>query len=117
MTSEVIDSVTRAPETRVMERYDGTLRVVMWLDAFWSCAATLIAVVGSVAVAVFGLPHTAAVAVGVGALVAAVFLAACGAVTGVLLMLRMSAGHYTMPPDLRVPLPRVMHPPIGTTRE
>ena len=41
------------------------------------------------------------------------FLAACGAVTGVLLMLRMNAGHYTMPADLRIPLPRGMVPHIG----
>jgi hypothetical protein len=94
-------------------RYDGTLRVVMWLDAFWSAAATLVAVGGSLAVGLFGLPHGAQLAVGIGALVAAVFLAACGAVTGVLLMLRMNAGHYTMPRDLRVPLPRGMIPRIG----
>jgi hypothetical protein len=94
-------------------KYDGTLRVVMWLDAFWSAAATLIAVGGSLAVGLFGLPHGARLAVGLSALVAAVFLAACGAVTGVLLMLRMNAGHYTMPPDLRVPLPRGMVPHIG----
>jgi len=94
-------------------RYDGTLRVVMWLDAFWSAAATLVSIGGSVLVAVLGLPHEARVVVGVGAIVAAVFLAACGAVTGVLLMLRMNAGHYTMPPDLRVPLPRGMVPRIG----
>lgn len=96
-------------------RYDGTLRVVMWLDAFWSVAATLVAIGGTVAVALLGLPHGAHVAVGVSALVAAVFLAACGAVTGVLLMLRMNAGHYTMPPGMRVPLPRGMHPEIGPT--
>src|SRR5688500_3216260 len=94
-------------------KYDGTLRVVMWLDAFWSAAATLIAIVGSLAVALLGLPHDAQLAVGVTALVAAVFLAACGAVTGVLLMLRMNAGQYTMPDDLRVPLPRGMVPHIG----
>ena len=94
-------------------RYDGTLRVVMWLDAFWSAAATLIAIAGSLAVALLGLPHSAHLVVGVSTLVAAVFLAACGAVTGVLLMLRMNAGHYTMPPDLRVPLPRGMVPRIG----
>ena len=91
-------------------RYDGTLRVVMWLDAFWSAAATLIAIGGSLLVALLGLPHGAHLAVGISALVAAAFLAACGAVTGVLLMLRMNAGHYTMPPDLRVPLPRGMVP-------
>ncbi len=93
--------------------YDGTLRVVMWLDAFWSAAATLIAIGGSLAVGLLGLPQGAYFAVGISALVAAVFLAACGAVTGVLLMLRMNAGHYTMPPDLRVPLPRGMVPRIG----
>ena len=95
-------------------RYDGTLRVVMWLDAFWSAAATLIAIGGSLAVALLGLPHGAYFAVGISALVAAVFLAGCGAITGVLLMLRMNAGHYTMPPDLRVPLPRGMVPRIGS---
>ena len=94
-------------------RYDGTLRVVMWLDAFWSAVATLIAIGGSLLVALLGLPHGAHLVVGISALVAAVFLAACGAVTGVLLMLRMNAGHYTMPPDLRVPLPRGMVPRIG----
>lgn len=94
-------------------RYDGTLRVVMWLDAFWSVAATLVAILGTVAVALLGLPDGAERAVGVTAIVAAVFLAACGAVTGVLLLLRMNAGHYTMPPGMRVPLPRGMHPEIG----
>ncbi len=94
-------------------RYDATLRVVMWLDAFWSAAATLIAILGSLAVALLGLPQGAQLVVGISALVAAVFLAACGAVTGVLLMLRMNAGLYTMPRDLRVPLPRGMVPRIG----
>ena len=117
MTSEVIDSITWWCQPWGMERnrtkYDGTLRVVMWLDAFWSAAATLIAIGGSLLVGLLGLPHGAQLAVGVSALVAAVFLAACGAVTGVLLMLRMNAGHYTMPPGLRVPLPKGMVPPIG----
>jgi hypothetical protein len=94
-------------------RYDATLRVAMWLDAFWSAAATLVAVGGTLLVTVLGLPHGARLAVGVASLVAAVLLAACGAVTGVLLMLRMNAGHYTMPADLRVPLPRAMVPRIG----
>ena len=98
---------------RTDAKYDRTLRVVMWLDAFWSAAATLLAIGGSLAVALLGLPHGAHLAVGVGALVAAAFLAACGAVTGVLLMLRMNAGHYTMPPGLKVPLPRGMVPTIG----
>ncbi len=117
MTPEVIDSMTSGWQPRVMDsngsRYDGTLRVVMWLDAFWSAAATLVAIGGSLLVGLLGLPHAAHLAVGITALVAAVFLAACGAVTGVLLMLRMNAGHYTMPPGLRVPLPCGMVPPIG----
>ncbi len=46
---------------------------------------------------VLGLPDGAHRAVGVTAIVAAVFLALCGAVTGVLLLLR----------------PRAMHPEIG----
>jgi len=94
-------------------KYDGTLRVVMWLDAFWSAAATLTAIGGSLAVGLLGLPHSAHLVVGISALIAAVFLAACGAITGVLLMLRLNAGHYTMPPGLRVPLPRGMVPHIG----
>ena len=94
-------------------RYDGTLRVVMWLDVFWSVVAVLVSIAGSLAVALFGLPHGAQLAVGISALAAGVFLAATGAVTGVLLMLRMNAGHYTMPADLRVPLPRGMVPHIG----
>ena len=91
-------------------RYDGTLRVVMWLDAFWSAAATLIAIGGTLIVVLLGLPHGAYLVVGISSLVAAVFLAACGAVTGVLLMLRMNAGNYMMPTDLRIPLPSVMVP-------
>ena len=98
---------------RTHTKYDGTLRVVMWLDVFWSVVAVLVSILGSVLVAVLGLPRAALGTVAVVSLVAAVFLAATGAVTGVLLMLRMNAGHYTMPPDLKVPLPRGMHPPIG----
>lgn len=117
MTSEVIDTVTSRCHAEVMDttstRYDATLRVVMWLDAFWSAVAVLVAALGSLAVGLLGLPHGAHLAVGISALVAAAFLAVCGAVTGVLLMLRMNAGHYTMPADLRVPLPRGMVPPIG----
>jgi hypothetical protein len=94
-------------------RYDGTLRVVMWLDVFWSVVAVLVSVAGSVAVAVLGLRHAALGAVAATTLVAAVFLAATGAITGVLLMLRLNAGHYLMPPDLKFPLPRGMHPQSG----
>ena len=95
-------------------KYDGTLRVVMWLDAFWSAAATLIAI--------RRLPRGRACSACRTARTSRSASApwsprsswlACGAVTGVLLMLRMNAGHYTMPADLRIPLPRGMVPHIG----
>ena len=117
MTSEVIDTITPQWNARAMDAagtsYDATLRVVIWLDAFWSTVAVVVSVLGSVAVAVLGLPAAMHTAVGITALVAAVGLAACGLVTGVLLMLRMNAGTYTMPAGMRVPLPRGMHPEIG----
>lgn len=119
MTWEVIDTMTSQAHAggmdtgREKQRYDATLRVVMWLDALWSLIAVVVAIGGSLAVALLGLPAGARTAVGVTALVAAVFLALCGAITGWLLMARMNAGLYTMPRDLRVPLPRGMHPHIG----
>ncbi len=57
-----------------------------------------------------GLPHAAMGTLAAASLVAAVFLAATGAITAVLLMLRLRDGHYFMPPDLKIPLPRGMHP-------
>jgi hypothetical protein len=91
-------------------KYDGTLRVIIWLDVFWSVVAVLVSVAGGVVVAVLGLPHAAMGTVAATTLVAGVFLAATGAITAVLLMLRLHAGHYLMPPDLKFPLPRAMHP-------
>lgn len=112
--SEVIDRDTSGRDADVMRpkktKYDSSLRVIMWLDAFWSVAAVLVSVAGSVAVAVLGLPQEALGAVAATSLVAGVFLAATGAITGILLMLRLHAGHYFMPPSLKVPLPRGMHP-------
>lgn len=91
-------------------KYDGTLRVIIWLDVFWSVVAALVCVAGSVVVAVLGLPHAAMGAVAATTLVAGVFLAATGAITAVLLMLRLRDGHYLMPPDLKIPLPSGMRP-------
>lgn len=91
-------------------KYDGTLRVIIWLDVFWSVVAVLVSVAGSVVVAVLGLPHTALGEVAAATLVAGVFLAATGAITAVLLMLRLRAGNYFMPPDLKFPLPSGMRP-------
>jgi hypothetical protein len=41
----------------------------------------------------------------------AVVLAGLGAVTGVLLMRRMTAGDYLLPDRLQLPLPSMMRPP------
>lgn len=93
-------------------RYDGTLRVVMWLDAFWSVAFVVAGVAAVPVVAVVALPPAVRLTVGVLALVAGVFLAACGAITAVLLMARMRDGHYDPPVRLRLPLPAPMRPDL-----
>ncbi|MDR7085532.1 hypothetical protein J2X11_000371 [Aeromicrobium panaciterrae] len=95
---------------RATTKYDGTLRVIIWLDVFWSVVAALVCLAGSVVVAVLGLPHAAMGAVAATTLVAGVFLAATGAITAVLLILRLRDGNFFMPPDLKFPLPRGMHP-------
>lgn len=95
-------------------RYDGVLRVVMWLDAFWSVAFVLAGVAAVPVVAVVPVPTGVRLAVGVAALVAGVFLAACGAITAVLLAARMRAGNYYLPTRLRVPLPGPMRPDLDS---
>jgi hypothetical protein len=119
ITSEVIDSRVRVckPEsmtgTGTRTRYDTTLRVVMWLDAFWSVAFVLAALLAVPVSATIHAPGAARLVAGVVALVAAILLAACGAVTAVLLMARMRDGDYDLPVGLRLPLPRSMRPEIG----
>jgi hypothetical protein len=93
------------------QRFDRTLRAVMWLDAFLSAAVAVLSLIASPIVAAVGLPHAAVMGVGLAAIISAAVLAACGAVTGVLLMLRMQAGQYALPMRLRLPLPAVMRPP------
>jgi hypothetical protein len=88
---------------------------VMWLDAFLSVEMVLIATVASPIVAILGVPGGVRLALGITALVAAVLLAAFGAITGVLLMLRMRAGLYFLPAGLNLrPLPPGMRPTIVT---
>jgi hypothetical protein len=94
-------------------RYDRTLRIVMWNDAFLSIALVVAGVLASPLVAVLGLPHAVVLTVGLVTIGVAVLLAAFGAITGVLIMLRMHAGHYLLPTRLRLPLPAVMRPPTG----
>jgi len=91
---------------------DRTLRSVMWLDAFLSAAVAVLCAVASPVVAAVGLPQRIVLALGLAAIGCAVLLAACGAVTGVLIMQRMRAGRYQLP-GLRLPLPAAMRPPIG----
>lgn len=93
-------------------RYDTVLRAVMWLDAFWSVAFVLAVLLVVPVAAILHIPETARLIAGVVALVAAVLLAACGAVTAVLLMARMRDGDYHLPVGLRLPLPRPMRPDL-----
>jgi len=91
-------------------KYDRTLRVVMWCDAFLSATAAVLAAIVSPVVAVLGLPRGALTALGVAVLACAGVLAGCGAVTAVLLARRMVARQYLMPVALRIPLPAAMVP-------
>jgi hypothetical protein len=92
-------------------RYDRTLRAVMWLDAFLSAA---VGVIANPVVAAVGVPRGMTLAPGLAAIGCAVLLAAFGAITGVLLMVRLHAGEYLLPARLRLPLPPAMRPELGT---
>lgn len=96
-------------------RYDLTIRVVMWLDAFWSVAFVLAAPVAA-AIAIVWTPSEVPEVVVVATFVSAAGLALCGAITGVLLIARMQRGHYYLPEDLRLPLPAFMRPELPAPR-
>lgn len=96
--------------TPAAPRWDRTLRTVMWLDAWLSVAMVAAGLVAAPVVAALGLPPAGRAVVGLVCAVSAVLLAAFGAVTGVLLMLRLRAGHYLLPPGMRPPLPPGMNP-------
>lgn len=93
-------------------RFDRTLRVVMWLDAFLSVWSVYLCIAAAPVVATLGVPRAVRPTLVVTSVVDAVLLAAFGAITGVVLMLRMSSGEYRLPHDLRLPLPRYMRPPL-----
>lgn len=86
----------------------------MWLDAFLSAALAVLGVIASPIVAAVGLPHGVVFGLGVAAIGTALLLASFGAITAGLLIVRMRAGQYQLPPRLRLPLPAGMRPP--TTR-
>lgn len=91
-------------------RFDRTLRIVMWLDAFLSAALAVVCVLVSPVLAVVGVPAGVLPAVGITAAVLAALLAAFGAVTAVAFVRRLRAGEYLMPVSLRLPLPGGMRP-------
>jgi hypothetical protein len=97
-------------------RYDGTLRAVMWMDAFLSVALVVIGVIASPIVATLGVPHGFLFGLALAAIVSAVLLAACGAITAVLISLRLRVGQYFLPVDLRLPLPTPMRPAPASFR-
>jgi hypothetical protein len=86
----------------------------MWMDAFLSLAMVVVCVAASPVIATAGVPTALVFALGLTAIVCAVLLAAFGAITAVVLMVRMSAGDYLLPTDLRLPLPRFMRPALVT---
>lgn len=96
-------------------RYDRTLRAVMWMDAFLSVELVLVATIAAPVIAIVGIGDAGRLAVGITALVCAVLLAAFGAITGIVVMLRMRTGTYFLPANLNLrPLPSGMRPTIHT---
>lgn len=93
-------------------RYDRTLRVVMWADAFLSVTIVAVGVVASPVVALLGVPPAIRFPIAVVTIVCAVLLAAFGAITAVVLMLRMHRGQYQLPARLWLPLPPGLRPPM-----
>lgn len=91
-------------------RYDRTIRTVMWLDAFLSLAMVIAAIVAVPIVASVGVPPAIVRSVGIASIVCGVLLAAFGAITAVVLMLRMRDGDFLLPRELRLPLPGAMRP-------
>jgi predicted transporter len=91
-------------------RFDRTLRIVMWLDAFLSAALAVVCVLVSPVLALVGVPAGVLPAIGITAAVLAVLLAAFGAITAVAFARRLRTGDYLMPVSLKLPLPAAMRP-------
>jgi len=84
----------------------------MWLDAFLSAALAIVSLVASPIIASVGVPHSAHFAVGIAVIALAILLAACGAITVVLIALRLRGGDDLLPARLRLPIPSGMRPPL-----
>lgn len=80
------------------------------MDAFLSLALTIVCMIASPILATVGMPRAFRSMIGLTAIICAILLAAFGAITAALLMLRMSAGQYLLPLNLRLPLPPSMRP-------
>lgn len=116
MTWQVIDTRAARRFAEVMTPAtsrpgDRTLRIVMWLDAFLSVTFVAAGLVAVPVLAALRVAGAARLAVGLVALVAGVLLAGFGAVTAVVLALRIRRGDHTLPTELWLPLPPVMRPP------
>jgi uncharacterized membrane protein YidH (DUF202 family) len=85
----------------------------MWTDAFLSAAVAVLAVVVSPVVASVGLPRASQFALGICVIALAGLLAACGAITFVMIALRLRDGDELLPARLRLPLPAFLRPPLG----
>lgn len=90
-------------------RYDRTVRTVIWLDALLSALLVLLCVVASPVVATLGVPRGSGFVLAVALIGCAVLLAVLGAITAVLLNLRMRDGDYELS-RVRLPLPAIMRP-------
>ncbi|MGN6608465.1 MAG: hypothetical protein ACTHMS_15825 [Jatrophihabitans sp.] len=91
-------------------RFDRTLRIVMWCDASLSTAIVAVGVIGAPVAAAVPMSDTARFVLAIAVLVTAVLLAAFGAVTAVVLMVRLHRGVPGLPPRLWLPLPDPLRP-------
>jgi hypothetical protein len=94
-------------------RFDTSLAAIMWVDGLLSAALAAVAVVVSPLVATVGVPHRDLDALGAAMIALAALLAACGAITAVLIAERLRAGEHLLPAKLRLPLPTFMRPPMA----
>lgn len=86
-------------------RSDRFLRTVLWLDAFLSASAVVLAVLAVPVLMFVPVPADARAALGPALFGLAAVLAGCGAVYSATIMLRLKNGHPLLPPDLRLPWP------------
>lgn len=95
-------------------RYDRALRAIIWSDLLLSAVTVVAAVLVVPVLMLTPVPASARPYLVVVLLVDAVLLGGLGALGAALLMLRLRDGWSSLPPGLRLPLPRFMRPePTG----